>query len=571
MKNSFTKACLACSISILSLFVMQSLKAQSEGWESIHPVAGDDYDYINDVAIDAQDNIIIGGRYKSTELDFEGITITTQNNGPSPFFLTEVFIAKYDASGQILWAKSGGGRYGDNLTGLTVDNDGNIYFVGEFTSDTFLLDTVFLYKKAMSMQDIFYGKLNPAGDVIWLKSFGAENTAYVRDICIDSEGNLYITGDYTGDSIDIGSIRLYQTGIYGGDIYILKTDNSGNVLKAKGIGGNSSEYASCVKWHNGKLALAGSTFSGDFLIDDKLFDSFGDWDCFIAFLDETELNCQMVKSIGGGQSENIDDVEFYDNGDLAVAGSFRSDTLHIENYVFINETSQSDPRQDDIFIVRYNSEGNVTMARSYGQLPNDYATSVLFSATGDMFLGGSTVSPNLSFGSLEISHSQPGSGYTDYYIVKLNSAGDAVWSDVLFSDLDDEDLIIRRNSSGKMIITGNYRGSSLTAGSRNIINSSGSDGGYEPFMAIFNTAVSVKKNPDEIVQVYPNPASDLLYLQNISEDIKNVIIIDAGGHLVYSSPFSGEAIKVAILPPGSYWLKLEFGENQHCIVPFIKH
>lgn len=569
MKNSFTKACLACAISILSLFVIQSLKAQSDVWESIHPVAGSDYDYINDVTIDAQDNIIIGGRYKSTELDFEGITITTQNNGPSPYFLTEVFIAKYNAGGQIMWAKSGGGRYGDNLTGLTTDSEGNIYFVGEFTSDTFLLDTVSLYKKAMSMQDIFYGKLNPAGDVVWLKSFGAVNTAYVRDICIDPEGNLYITGDYTGDSMDIGSIRLYQTGIYGGDLYVLKTDNSGNVLKAKGIGGISSEYASGVKWHNGKLALAGSTYSGDFLIDDKQFNSFGEWDCFIAFLDDAELNCQLVKGIGGSQSEQIDDMAFFSNGDLAVAGSFRSDTLHVESYAFINETSQSSPRQDDIFIVRYNSEGNVTMARSYGQLPNDFATSVLFSATGDIFLGGSTVSPNLSFGSLEISHSQPGSGYTDYYMVKLNSSGDAVWSNVLFSDLDDEDLIIRRNSSGKIIVTGNYRGSSLTAGDRTVNNSS-EYGGYEPFVAILNTALSVKRHPDERVQVYPNPVSDLLYLQKISWDIKKVIIIDAAGHLVYSKPFSGEPIQVGSLSPGMYWLKLEYDENQHSIIPFTK-
>jgi hypothetical protein len=568
MKTSITTTCMAFSIACL--FLTSALLAHSTGWESIHPIAGDDYDYINDVAIDAQNNIIIGGRYKSTELDFEGITITTQNNVSSPFFLTDVFIAKYNENGQIMWAKSGGGRYGDNLTGLTTDIDGNIYFVGEFTSDTFLLDTFLLHKQIQSMQDIFVGKLNPAGTVLWLKSFGAVNSAYVNDICIDDSGNLYITGDYTGDSIDFDTIRIYQSGIYGGDVYLLKTDNSGNALKAKSIGGISSEYASCVKWHNGKVALAGTTYSGDFMIGDQSFESWGEWDCFVAFLN-SDLNCQMVKSIGGRQGENIVDMAFFSNGDLAIAGSFRSDTLHIENFEFINETSGSDLRQDDIFIARYNSAGNLLLARSYGQLPNDYATSVLFSTAGDIFLGGNTVSPNLSFGSLEITHSQPGSGYSDYYMVKLNSAGDAVWIDLLYSDLDDEDLIIRYNSSGKIIVAGNYRGSTLTAGNLTVNNSGGSNGGYEPFIAILDATVSVRKFNNETVQAYPNPAHDLLYLRNIPRNNCGISIIDAGGHMVFSMPYTGDPIQVSSLQPGTYWIRLQYGENEQSILPFTKY
>ncbi|MCX7986770.1 MAG: T9SS type A sorting domain-containing protein [Bacteroidales bacterium] len=545
------------------------LKGQPIEWRSIHPIAGADDDYINDVVVYAQDNVVVGGRYKSTSLNFEGVSVSTTNNGSSPFYLTDVFIAQYDANGLIKWAISGGGRYGDNLTALAVDNDGNIYFSGTFASDTFMLDTVTLIKKAPSVQDVFFGKLNSQGKLQWLKSFGASDLTYVRRICLDNNGNIYIVGDYSGDSIVVQDLVAHTSGIYGGDIYLIKANPEGKAIKVKSIGGVSSEYASCIKWQNGTLVLAGISYSGDFYIDGKLVKSYGEWDCFIAYFD-ANLGCTMVKSFGGRQSEEIKDIDLYTNGDLAVVGSFRSDTLRVEGTELINQTSGTTPRQDDIFVVRYDNTGKLLLARSYGELPNDIASTVLFSKTGDIYIGGYMVSAELAFGSIKINHSQPGSGYTDYFLVRLNNTGNAIWGTSFGSNRDDENLLIRQNSAGKFIVTGNYRGTNLNAGNMILVNS-GEPGSYEPFLGFFDEIVEIKKLNNDIFSIYPNPASSFIYLKNVPSNVEKIVLVDLYGRLIHSQNYYGLPIDVSMFQPGIYWVKL-FEKNTVCVSkPFVKY
>ena len=84
---------------------------------------------------DNSGNVYMTGLFSSTSITLGNITLT--NTGG-----IDVFILKYDASGNVLWAKSAGGVSDDNLNSVKVDASGNIYLGGYFYSPALDFGTI---------------------------------------------------------------------------------------------------------------------------------------------------------------------------------------------------------------------------------------------------------------------------------------------------------------------------------------------------------------------------------------------------------------------------------------------
>jgi hypothetical protein len=149
------------------------------------------------------------------------------------------------------WAKNidGGNYYLDEGHSVMYDALGNVYVAGEFrgTQDfdpgpgTFNLTSV-------GWPDIFILKLDPFGNLIWVKQMGGTGGGGTAlSIEIDKGGNIYTTG-FFGGGIDFdpspGTYTLPAIGM--SDIFISKLDNSGNFVWAKSIGDATfSSYYGC--------------------------------------------------------------------------------------------------------------------------------------------------------------------------------------------------------------------------------------------------------------------------------------------------------------------------------------
>jgi hypothetical protein len=80
------------------------------------------------VAIDSQDNCYVAGNFVSSNFFIGGVTLTNY----APYGNGSIFIAKFDSSGNLLWAK-GPDRADDQFaTGIAVDAAGNCYVTGTF-------------------------------------------------------------------------------------------------------------------------------------------------------------------------------------------------------------------------------------------------------------------------------------------------------------------------------------------------------------------------------------------------------------------------------------------------------
>ena len=188
----------------------------------------------------------------------------------------DVFVRKYNTSGNLVWAKQFGTNMGDNSHGASVDGLGNLYvsgktfgtlsgssgsgpqFVRKYTTDGTLLWTTqfgdslgqFGRVSADSLGNVFAGdyayvfKLDSTGAVLW------QRNAPAYGVAADGLGNVYVTGSTWPD----------QAAMLAGnfDIFLAKLDSGGNFVWAKYIGGPTIDVASTITTDGqGSIYIAG--------------------------------------------------------------------------------------------------------------------------------------------------------------------------------------------------------------------------------------------------------------------------------------------------------------------------
>jgi hypothetical protein len=194
-----------------------------------------DNDEAHGIATDNNGNVYITGWFFSQPISFGSITV--------PCVHTEdVFLAKYDSNGNVVWAKGAGGNSYDESNSVAVDNSGNVFITGFSSSTTFTFST-----GISTGPGIFVAKYDNAGTALWAKVQTAFSGAYFggegNSIVADLSGNVFVTGDFKGDSVTFGTFPLANADTSGktSDIFMVKYDGSGNAVWAKNPGGKSND------------------------------------------------------------------------------------------------------------------------------------------------------------------------------------------------------------------------------------------------------------------------------------------------------------------------------------------
>lgn len=158
---------------------------------------GSNSDRALSVKADAAGNSYITGYFYGTAT-FGSNTITAAG-------AQDIFIAKYNAAGTCLWAKSAGGSGADIGNGITVDNSGNVIVTGEFVGTASFGSTT-LVSQGGSV-DVFISKLDPSGNFLWSKKGSASQIDRGIDVDCDAGGNIYVTGQFS-DTITFDVVHL---------------------------------------------------------------------------------------------------------------------------------------------------------------------------------------------------------------------------------------------------------------------------------------------------------------------------------------------------------------------------
>lgn len=144
---------------------------------------------VTSVAVDGNGDVIITG-YVIGSANFGGGALNSQGD-------KDVFIAKFDGDGNHLWSVSFGDPAEQEATALAVDGQNNIFVVGRFLGTLPFNPMSPLVSNGQ--EDIFLAKFDASGKLIWNKSFGdASNLQVPYGVAADTDGNVVITGTLAG-------------------------------------------------------------------------------------------------------------------------------------------------------------------------------------------------------------------------------------------------------------------------------------------------------------------------------------------------------------------------------------
>ncbi len=187
-------------------------------------------DQANACATDSAGNIYVTGMCGSTNLDIDGVQLSTSAG-------SFCFIAKYDAAGNVLWARqSTGGLYQASGTSVAVDTAGNSFVAGFFDSSNVVFGTNSLANSGTSSNNPVYQdflvKYDPAGNVLWAKAISVNNNMYFTPaLAVDKAGNSFFCDTFSGNA-QVGDFAVNcSTGVHQAGL-LAKFDPAGTALWA---------------------------------------------------------------------------------------------------------------------------------------------------------------------------------------------------------------------------------------------------------------------------------------------------------------------------------------------------
>ena len=123
-------------------------------------------------------------------------------------------------SSYLNWIIQGGSRSNDIAQDVYVDNFGFIYFVCEITDTTIFHDTTLV----VNFSDVCLTKLNPAGEIVWIRLMGGTGLDRGLDIITDDNDDIIVTGFFSGTAT-FGTTTLVSSGFT--DVFVAKYNPNG--------------------------------------------------------------------------------------------------------------------------------------------------------------------------------------------------------------------------------------------------------------------------------------------------------------------------------------------------------
>ncbi|MBT6687970.1 MAG: T9SS type A sorting domain-containing protein, partial [Bacteroidetes bacterium] len=318
-----------------------------------------------DITINLEGNFLIIGRFADTlDLDF----------GPGEYLVPGpgMYIAKYNSSGDLIWAKA---IATNGVTGVSISTDAfnNIYISGKFTGivDFDTGPNVFNLSPTVNTNnpDIFILKLDSLGDFLWAKQIGGEFCDYAHSMCLDNIGNVYVTGEFKSTTDFDPGPGVFNLSAEYLSCYIVKLNSSGNFVWANTFEGGMSRGHSIVCDNSGYIYVTGN-FSGTVDFDPDSIGIFEltpqeNFDVFISKID-TSGTISFVKHIECYNCISYS-IALDATGNIYTTGYFHV-SVDLDPAIGIYNLYGN----NDIFISKLDVSGNFAWAGSFGSTEWDY-------------------------------------------------------------------------------------------------------------------------------------------------------------------------------------------------------
>jgi hypothetical protein len=266
----------------------------------------------------------------------------------------DVYLLKKDENGNLNWSRTFGGSGNDFGSYLQKTSDDGYIITGRTSSF------------GTGASDVYLIKTDANGNPIWDRTFGGSNYECGYSVQQTSDSGYIIAG-YT-DSFGAGN----------NDVYLIKTDSTGNPTWERTIGGAEADEGFCVqKTSDGGYTITGRTQSF----------GLGYWDVYLI---KTDSNGNQIweRTLGGAYWDEGHCVQQTSDGGYIIAGV----------------TSSFGPPDPNLYLIKVDENGNLTWYCALGGSSWDEGFSVLQISDGGYIAAGRT--------------SSFGTGSFDAYLIK---------------------------------------------------------------------------------------------------------------------------------------------------------
>jgi hypothetical protein len=312
------------SSSVGSAFILKLDNGGNYVWvKTFDPVAaGSIYPMGRDVDIDDAGNVYCLLRYTGTMDVNPGAATLTYGSG-SPGSVSSSVVVKLDVSGNFVWATNqgtfqGSSTYSYDLNSIEVNAAGNVFVAGDYSPSA----------GTAGSYELYFAMINSGGAMTAARSSdGTGGMASLLDMCMDKDGNLLLTGNFSG-TVNFNSIGSYNYTSSGSvDVFIMKYSAFGAVIWIKTMGGtNHQDYGTgLASDSDANVYCTGyfqsSVFDADPGTGVHNLPLFASKDAFVVCLTSSG-NFSWAKSFGGFENETPSGITLDTQRNVYIGGNF---------------------------------------------------------------------------------------------------------------------------------------------------------------------------------------------------------------------------------------------------------
>ena len=392
------------------------------------------------LAVDSGGNAVVTGRFFAT-VDFGAGPVASPANN------WQMFVAKYDPAGGLLWARSFGDIFEEQGTGVAVDGAGNIYLTGDFrVSIDFGGGPLEAEGQA---SDFFVAKLGPDGGHLWSKRFGTSSYDTPPALAVNARGDVALAGTFY-DTLDLGTGPLAADGQ--AHLFAARLDPDGGPVFARaletGPGASAWYVQPTVAIDAGGDVTIARALGGTVDFGGGPLSTSGNSDLFAVALGP------------GGEhrwSKTFPSTGYYDLASSIAVGP--GDTLAITGVIsgsadLGGAAGYAEDYDADLFVLELGSDGGIRWARRFVAPGDQVGAGVAIDTFGDVLVtGGFRELLDLGEGPV------PSVGGQDAFVAKLGPDGTLAWSSLFVNPGEQSGYGVGADAVGNVIAAGSNNGS----------------------------------------------------------------------------------------------------------------
>lgn len=352
-----------------------------------------------------------------------GIAYSADGNVTGAHGNGDLWVVRLGADGTPLWNRAFGGNESDYGLSVKSTADGGSIIIGTTGSNN---GDISGYH---GNGDLWILRLSPTGALLWQKVYGGNMTDEGGDVLQTPDGGFVLAGYTMSDDGDASGHHG------GGDLWMIRLDQSGSIVWQKAFGGSRRDSGSSViRTSDGGYAMTGNTYS----IDGNVTMNHGSSDLWVIKTDD-KGTLLWQKAYGGSKLDWGHSLIELPGGDLLVAGV----TVSADDDVSLNHGA------GDVWVLRLTSDGQKIWEKTYGGSFSDNVWKVDLSPNGGAYLTGETFSVDG-----DVTKNQ---GDADLWAAEIGANGSLIWSRTLGGQNYESGAWVKLMPDGNLVITGTTR------------------------------------------------------------------------------------------------------------------